>query len=332
MSEPRTGRILGLANWPTFDLNLFWDAKAAPMDSQRNRAVSDVYEPGSVFKIVSIAGAFEEHLITPNSVYDCGATQVPYKGRMVSLPADSHALGVVDIRTIVRESSNRGTVQVGMLYAERQGEDRFFGLIKSFGFGAPSGLITGAEVPGLLISPQSNQWASAISRIPMGHSVSVTAMQMHYAMSVIAADGLLMQPQLVLRVEDPKTRQVVLAYPPRSRGGPSAPAPRASSPRCYARSAARAAPRRSPTSRATRSRARRAPPRRSSTASIRRRTTWLPSPVSSPWATRAWPSPSSSTNPRARASPTAARSPLPIFREVAEKCIRWLDLPPVSPR
>ena len=118
------------------------------MDSQRNRAVSDVYEPGSVFKIVSVAGALEERLITPNSVYDCGATSVPYRGRMVSLPADSHAIGAADIRQIVRESSNRGTVQVGMQYAERFGEDRFFSLIKSFGFGAPTGLITGAEVPG----------------------------------------------------------------------------------------------------------------------------------------------------------------------------------------
>jgi cell division protein FtsI/penicillin-binding protein 2 len=217
VSEPRTGRILGLANWPTFDLNKFFDPKLAPMDSQRNRAVSDIYEPGSVFKIVSISGALEERLITPNSVYDCGLSSVPYKGRMVSLPADSHPLGAVDVRHIVRESSNRGTVQIGMLYAERLGEDRFDKLIRSFGFGAGTGLLTGAEVPGLLIAP--SRWdGMTISRVPMGHSVSVTAMQMHYAMSVIAADGLLMQPQLVLRIEDPKTRQVVLSYPPRSKG------------------------------------------------------------------------------------------------------------------
>lgn len=217
VSDPRTGRILGLANWPTFDLNLFFDPKAAPMDSQRNRAVSDIYEPGSVFKIVSISGALEEHLITPNSVFDCGATSVPYRGRMVSMPGDSHPIGVADIRHIVRESSNRGTVQVGMQYAERLGEEKFYSLIKSFGLGANTGLITGAEVPGLLLPPK--RWdGMTISRVPMGHSVSVTAMQMHFAMSVIAAEGLLMQPQLVLRVEDPKTKLTVLNYPPRSRG------------------------------------------------------------------------------------------------------------------
>jgi len=217
VSEPKTGRILALANWPTFDLNRYFDPKAAPMDNQRNRAVSDIYEPGSVFKIVSISGALEEKLITPNSQYDCGAKIVPYRGRMVELPADAHALGVVDVRHIVKESSNRGTVQIGMLYAERMGEDRFYSLIRSFGFGQNTGLITGAEVPGLLKKPST--WdGMTISRLPMGHSVSVTAMQMHTAMSVIAAEGLLMQPQLVLRVEDPKTRAPILLYTPRVRG------------------------------------------------------------------------------------------------------------------
>ncbi|GBL43390.1 penicillin-binding protein 2B [Verrucomicrobiota bacterium] len=143
----------------------------------------------------------------------------------------------------------------------------------------------------------------------MGHSVSVTAMQMHYAMSVIAADGLLMQPQLVLRVEDPKTRQVVLAYPPRSRG-------RAIS--------ARTAGELATLLRAVCGKGGTAPiadipgyevaGKTGTTQKIingKYSTTHhvLPSPVSFPWATRAWPSPSSSTNPRARASPTAARSP-----------------------
>ena len=216
VSEPRTGRILGLANWPTYDLNNFFDPKLSPMDSQRNRAVSDIYEPGSVFKIVSISGALEERLITPNSVYDCSLSTAPYRGRMISLPADSHPIGSVTVRDIVRESSNRGTVQIGMLYAERLGEDRFYNLIKSFGFGSTTQLITGAEVPGLLIKP-GNWDGISISRIPMGHSESVTAMQMHYAMSVIAADGLLMQPQLVLRVEDSKTREPIVNYLPHAR-------------------------------------------------------------------------------------------------------------------
>ena len=133
------------------------------------------------------------------------------------MPADSHPIGVVNVSDIVRESSNRGTVQIGMLYAEKKGEDRFDKLVRSFGFGSVSNLVTGAEVPGLIINPE--KWdGMTISRMPMGHSISVTALQIHYAMSTIAADGLLMQPQLVLRVEDSKTKETVVDYPPRARG------------------------------------------------------------------------------------------------------------------
>jgi cell division protein FtsI/penicillin-binding protein 2 len=329
VSEPRTGRILGLANWPTFDLNRFFDPQAAPMDSQRNRAVSDVYEPGSVFKIVSVAGALEERLITPNSVYDCGATSVPYRGRMVSLPADSHAIGAADIRQIVRESSNRGTVQVGMQYAERFGEDRFFGLIKSFGFGAPTGLITGAEVPGLLIPPK--RWDGlTISRVPMGHSVSVTAMQMHMAMSVVAADGLLMQPQLVLRVEDPKTKATVLDYAPRSRG-------RAITPATAAQLATLL--------RAVCGKGGTAPIADIPGYEVAGKTGTTQKIVNGRYSSAHHVASFAGffpvgdpklaitviiDEPQGEGVGYGGKVSAPIFREVAEKCIRWLDLPPVS--
>ena len=331
VSEPRTGRILGLANWPTFDLNRFFDAKASPMDSQRNRAVSDVYEPGSVFKIVSVSGALEERLITPNSVFDCGATSVPYRGRMVSLPADSHALGAADIRQIVRESSNRGTVQVGMQYAERLGEDRFFELIRSFGFGAGTGLITGAEVPGLLIPPK--RWdGMTISRVPMGHSVSVTAMQMHFAMSVVAADGLLMQPQLVLRVEDPKTKAAVLSYAPRSRG-------RAVSAATAAQMAALL--------RAVCGKGGTAPIADIPGYEVAGKTGTTQKIINGKYSTTHHVASFAGffpvgdprlaitviiDEPQGEGVAYGGKVSAPIFREVAEKCIRWLDIPAVSAR
>jgi len=217
VSEPRTGRILALACWPTFDLNRFWDRKAAPMDSQRNRALADIYEPGSVFKIVTISGALQAGLVTPDSLFDCSAETVPYRGRMVPMPADSHRMGTAPVRQIVWESSNRGTVQVGMRYAESLGEDRYFELIRGFGFGAETGLAcSGGEVRGLLLSPA--RWDGlTVSRVPMGHSVSVTPMQMHMAMSAIAADGLLMRPLIVGRVLN-ADGSTSLEYPPRVRG------------------------------------------------------------------------------------------------------------------
>lgn len=217
VSEPRTGKILALACNPTFDLNLFNNRFAAPLESQRNRALADIYEPGSVFKIVSVAGAIDAGLVTPDSRIDCAAATVPYRGRMVSLPRDSHPMGLEDLRTIVWESSNRGTVQIGMRYAEQFGEARFHELVKSFGFGAETGLpVSGGEIRGILHAPE--RWDGlTISRVPMGHSVSATPMQMHFAMSTIAADGLLMRPLIVGRALNPDGT-VAFDYTPRARG------------------------------------------------------------------------------------------------------------------
>lgn len=217
VSEPRTGRVLALACWPSFDLNRFNDRVAAPLDAQRNRALADIYEPGSVFKIVTIAGALESGLVTPDSVYDCSADSVPYRGRIVGLPADSHRMGAEPVRVIVWESSNRGSAQIAMRYAERLGEARYHELIRGFGFGAETGLpVSGGEVRGLLAPP--DRWDGlTISRLPIGHSVSVTPMQMHLAMSAVAADGLLMRPLVVGRVLNPDG-SVALEYAPRPRG------------------------------------------------------------------------------------------------------------------
>lgn len=217
VSEPRTGRILALACWPTFDLRRFNDREAAPLDAQRNRALADIYEPGSVFKIVPVAGALEAGLVTPDSLLDCGADTVPYRGRMVPMPGDSHPMGVEPLRVVVWESSNRGSAQVAMRYAERLGEERFHELIRGFGFGAETGIpLAGGEVRGLL-NPPSRWDGLTISRLPIGHSVSATPLQMHLAMSAIAADGLLMRPLVVGRVLNPDG-SVALGYAPRPRG------------------------------------------------------------------------------------------------------------------
>jgi cell division protein FtsI/penicillin-binding protein 2 len=217
VTEPRTGRVLALACWPTFDLNRFHDRAAAPLEAQRNRALADIYEPGSVFKVVAVAGALDAGLVTPSSRYDCGLSQVPYRGRMVSLPSDSHPMGVEDVRTIVWESSNRGSVQIGMRYAESLGEQRFHDLVRGFGFGSETGFpLAAGEVRGILHPP--SRWDGlTISRLPMGHSVSVTPLQMHQAMAAIAADGLLMRPQVVGRALNPDG-SVAFEYAPRPRG------------------------------------------------------------------------------------------------------------------
>lgn len=199
VSEAKSGRILALANYPDFDLNEYNDKVKAPLEAQKNRAVTDVYEPGSVFKIVSVSAGLQEGLYTPESMIDCGLSAVPYKGKVLGLPADSHHMGAVNLRHVVWQSSNRGTVQVGMRVAEQRGEERLWKYMADFGFGSECGLVTGTESKGILHKPK-NWDGQTITRLPMGHAVSVTALQMHFGMSVIAAKGDLYAPMLINRV------------------------------------------------------------------------------------------------------------------------------------
>ncbi|MGE9292962.1 MAG: peptidoglycan D,D-transpeptidase FtsI family protein, partial [Puniceicoccales bacterium] len=105
VSEPTTGYILALANYPTYNPNVFWKS---PTEALRNRALTDVYEPGSTFKIVAAAATLEERLIRPEDELDCGLSSVEYKGREVRLPRDDHHLGKISMEQVVVKSSNRG--------------------------------------------------------------------------------------------------------------------------------------------------------------------------------------------------------------------------------
>lgn len=202
VSEANSGRILALANRPTFNLNEYNNKEKAPLESQRNRAVTDVYEPGSVFKVVFFAIGLQEGLFTPDTPLDCGDRSpmlAPYKGRLLKLPKDDHPIGRSDLRHAVWKSSNRGAALVGMRVAEARGEERLWQYMADFGFGSETGLVTGTEVKGVLHRPE--KWDGlTISRLPAGHAVSVTALQMHAGMSVIAAKGDLYAPMLVNRI------------------------------------------------------------------------------------------------------------------------------------
>lgn len=194
VSDPRTGDILGLSNWPNFDPNEYWDA---PLENQRNRAITDVYEPGSTFKIVPVAGALDEHLVTPNTMVDCAAPVAAYRGRMVSLPKDDEPLGIVPVSEVVAQSSNRGAAQLGI----KIGEENFLNYVYNFGFGKRTDAFGPAEVLGI-VHPLNKWDGLTISRMPMGQAVCVTAVQMHYAMSTVANGGILMTPRIVRRVYD----------------------------------------------------------------------------------------------------------------------------------
>lgn len=214
VSDPRTGFILGLANYPSYDLNDYSKPGAdgrIDLAAQRNIAVTDQYEPGSVFKIVAASGAVEEGLATPSSLFDCSIDKIEYKGKVRSLPPEDHHFEDpkhVTLAEVMSYSSNRGAAQLAM----KMGEDDFVHYASLFGFGARTGFPIGGEIAGTMHTPGSPGWdGQTITRMPMGHSVSVTVMQMHQAMSVIANGGLLLRPQIIRQISDP-SGEVISRY------------------------------------------------------------------------------------------------------------------------
>lgn len=201
VSDPKTGDILGMSNWPTFDPNEYWNS---PLENQRNRAITDVYEPGSTFKIVPVAGALDKGIVTPNTLVDCSATAASYRGRMVNLPKESHgSLGIIPVSSVVSLSSNKGAAQLGM----KLGEETFLDYVYKFGFGQRTDVFGPAEVLGI-VHPIAKWDGLTISRMPMGQAVCVTGVQMHFGMCTIANGGVLMRPRIVRRVYDENNNTV----------------------------------------------------------------------------------------------------------------------------
>jgi cell division protein FtsI/penicillin-binding protein 2 len=200
VSDPRTGFILGLANYPSFDLNTFNKLPTSEQGRMRNTAVADEYEPGSVFKIVAVAGALNEGIVTTGTEFDCTLEKIDYEVITRNLPREDgsehfdHPLSVAEI---VAHSSNKGAAQLAMALGDR----RFYDYARAFGFGQHTGFPVGGEVAGKLKPPE--KWDSlTITRMPMGQSVTATPMQMEQAMGVIASGGVLLRPQIIGEVRD----------------------------------------------------------------------------------------------------------------------------------
>jgi cell division protein FtsI/penicillin-binding protein 2 len=208
VSDPRTGFLLALGNWPTFNVN---DYNQASLDEQRNIAVADMMEPGSTFKIVAASAALNEGLVSPETRFDCTLESVDYKGMIRRLPREDksdHFDVPLTVAEIVAKSSNKGAAQLGMLL----GEQKFYDYARAFGFGQLTGFPVGGEIPGQMAPP--SKWDGlTITRMPMGQSVGVTPMQIHCAMGVIASGGVLMRPQVVKQIRDTDGRVVYQFMP-----------------------------------------------------------------------------------------------------------------------
>ncbi len=191
MLEPASGKILALASWPDFNPNLA--GRYAP-DERRNRAICDVYEPGSTFKPFLLAGILEEGLMSPEETVYCEEGRYSVGGSIVR---DHRKFGNLTLKEMLKFSSNIGFVKLG----KELERDRYYHYLQSFGFGAKTGVDFPGEVSGL-IRPSSRWFEIDLAAISFGQGISVTPIQMATAMAAIANGGLLMEPYLVETVTD----------------------------------------------------------------------------------------------------------------------------------
>ncbi|MFH0917842.1 MAG: penicillin-binding transpeptidase domain-containing protein [Candidatus Omnitrophota bacterium] len=193
--DPHTGRILAMANRPTYDLN---DHSAVGKDMMRNRAICDLFEPGSVFKIVTASAALEEKKVTEEDVFFCENGSYQVGGRILH---DHQPHGNLTFRQVIEESSNIGTVKVAQLL----GQDTLYQYVRAFGFGSKLGIDLSGEISGM-IRPVRLWSKTSITSIPMGQEVGVTTLQLAGAISVIANGGQLMKPYIIDSVRDNQGR------------------------------------------------------------------------------------------------------------------------------
>ncbi len=189
--DTQTGEILAMANAPTFDPSGKWGDNQQEEYVRRNRAITDIYEPGSVFKIVGYSGAIEEGLVRPEDKIRCNGS-VTLGSRVIK---DEHCHGEVTLAQALAKSSNTGAIHV----VRKLGDERFAKYIELFGFGRKTGIDLPAEAFGL--AKPFNKWqTTSFASIAIGQEIGVTAIQAVAAMSAIANHGIWVKPHLVKKI------------------------------------------------------------------------------------------------------------------------------------
>jgi len=188
LMDPHTGGILAMANWPTFNPNQY---NLAPEDARRNRAVQDLYEPGSTFKLVTASAAIEEGVFKLEDQIDVSAGMIKFPGRK-PITDMGHSYGILSFADVIVKSSNVGAITVGL----RVGRERMGLYIRRFGFGRPSSPDFPGESAGI-VWDSSKLDDSALASVSMGYQVGVTPLQMAAAASAVANGGTLYEPHVV---------------------------------------------------------------------------------------------------------------------------------------
>ncbi len=183
--NPNTGEILALANWPKFNPNKAGDA---PSENWMNRAVSAIYEPGSTFKLITLAAALDQGITRPDEVFDCENGAVYISGHRIR---DHLPFGMLTVSDILAKSSDVGAIKIAL----RLGAPRFYDYVRAFGFGSLTGVELPYESRGRV---EPLDWKPvSTAAISMGQEVGVTPIQLVTAVSAIANGGLLYKPRII---------------------------------------------------------------------------------------------------------------------------------------
>jgi cell division protein FtsI (penicillin-binding protein 3) len=193
--EPFSGEVLAMAGRPTFNPNRYG---AYPSSRWRNRAVSDTFEPGSIFKIVTAAAGIQENVVSPGEVLDCGNGRIEISGTVIN---DHAVFDHLTMTQAVAKSSDIGMIRV----AQRLGRDNFARYVRDFGFGTPTGVELPGETGGLF-RPTARWSDLSLPSLSFGQEIGVTALQVTMAAAAVANGGYLMKPIVVKRVEDAEGR------------------------------------------------------------------------------------------------------------------------------
>jgi cell division protein FtsI (penicillin-binding protein 3) len=205
VQNPHTGEILALANRPTYNPNISREITSAHLV---DHAVSDVYEPGSTFKIVTIAAALDEKLVRPEEQFDCQMGSIVVNGRKIH---DWKPYGVLSVSDILAHSSDVGAIKIAL----RLGDDRFYKYIRAFGFGQQTGIELPYETRGL--SKPVSRWSKvSIGAISMGQEIGVSPLQLSAMVSTIANDGVWVAPRIVAATTQPQNTPQMIAFHPQN--------------------------------------------------------------------------------------------------------------------
>ena len=187
--DPESGAVIALASYPTFDPNRFSDSGP---EAWRDRPVTDAFEPGSTFKMVTAAAALELGLVRPDERIDCEMGGITLAGVRI---ADHKPFGTLAFRDVIAKSSNVGTIKTALRVSNRE----FYDTIRAFGFGETSGVDLPGESPGLLLPVE--RWPPlAKAYISFGQGISITPLQLAVAFAAVANGGKLLEPYVVSRV------------------------------------------------------------------------------------------------------------------------------------